>query len=76
LTDCFDDGLAEGGNVVGFAAEDELPVGDYFLIDPVGPGVSQVGFQRRPRCHRLALERACLEQRPRTVADCRYCFSG
>jgi hypothetical protein len=76
LTDGFDDGLAEGGNVIGLAAEDELALRDYFLIDPAGSGVFQISLERGPLRYRLALERAGLDQRPGAVADCGDCFSG
>src|ERR1035437_373807 len=69
LADGLDDGLVEGRNVVGVAAEDELAVGHDLLIHPVGAGVLQVGFQRGPRCDRLALQRARVDQRPRAVTD-------
>jgi len=69
LTYRRNDGFIEGGNVVGVAAEDELAVGDNFLIDPVSAGVLEIGLERGPRGDGLALEGAGFEQGPGSMTD-------
>src|SRR6185295_1522437 len=67
--DLLDELPAEGGNIVRLAARDDAAIGDYFLVDPLRPGVDQVGLERRPRGHGAAFHGARLDQRPWAVAD-------
>ncbi|SDP10689.1 amino acid exporter, AAE family [Pedococcus dokdonensis] len=59
----------ERREVVGVAAGDEVAVLDDLLVDPLGPGVAQVGLQARPARDGAALQHVGLDQRPRGVAD-------
>ena len=44
----FDDLLAERRNVVRLAAGDDVAVENHLLVNPVRPGILEIGFQRRP----------------------------
>src|SRR4051794_5607548 len=62
--------LVELRDVVGLTAAHELvPVDNDGLIDPLGPGVPQVGAERRPRRHPAAAGAFGLDDGPRAVAD-------
>ena len=72
----FDDLVAEGWNVFGFAAGDEVAVLNDFLVDPVGAGVFQVGVDGGPRGDGLAFDDVGFDQTPGAVTDGGYGFSG
>ena len=76
LRNGFNDRLVECGNIVRFAAEDELTVGDDSLVNPVTSCVFDVRLQRRPRRDRPSLQRVCFHQRPRSVTNGRNRFSS
>jgi hypothetical protein len=48
LGELLDDLRVEGIEVLGLAAADQAPVDVDFLVDPLGPGIAQVGLQARP----------------------------
>jgi amino acid efflux transporter len=60
---------AEGGQVVGVAAGDEVAVLDDLLVDPFGPGVAQVGLEAGPAGDGAAAHDVGLDEGPRRVAD-------
>jgi hypothetical protein len=72
----FDELVAEGGDVFGFAAGDEVTVLDDFLVDPVGAGVGEVGLDGGPGGDSFAFDYVGFDQTPWTVADGGYGFSG
>src|SRR3954447_24653630 len=65
----LDDRRAEGRQVRGGPAGDELPVDDDLLVDDLGAGAAQVGPQARPGGEPVAADDVGLEQCPRAVAD-------
>ncbi|KAI1691004.1 tripartite tricarboxylate transporter family receptor domain-containing protein [Ditylenchus destructor] len=65
-----------GRNVVGLSAGDELAVDDDLLVAPLRARVLQVGLQRGPRGHLVALDAAGVDQRPWAVADRRDGLAG
>jgi hypothetical protein len=72
----FDELVAEGGDVFGFAAGDEVAVLDDFLVDPVGTGVFEVGVDGGPGGDGLSFDDVGFDQAPGAVADGGYGFSG
>src|SRR6266498_2647680 len=47
-------------------------IGDYFFVDPIRPGIFQIGFKATPRGHGAPLYNTGLNKHPRRMADCRY----
>jgi hypothetical protein len=62
-------GVAEGRQVAGVAGGDDVAVDDDLTVDPLGTRVTQVGAQRRPRRHRVAVGDTGLGEHPGRVAD-------
>ena len=65
----LEQGGAEGREVVGVAAGDEVAVLDDLLVDPLRAGVAQVGLQARPARDGAAAHDVGLDEGPRRVAD-------
>jgi len=70
-----DDLVAEGGDVLGFAAGDEVAVLDDFFVDPGGAGVFEVGVDGGPGGDGFAFDDVGFDQAPGAVADSGYGFS-
>src|SRR5260370_33429490 len=60
----FDELVAEGGDVFGFAAGDEVAGLDYLFVDPVGAGVFEVGVGGGPGGYGLSFDDVCFDQAP------------
>src|ERR1700722_9803147 len=58
LRERFDHRVVKRRDIVGFAAGNELAVGDDLLVDPVGTGVFEIGPERRPRGDGFTFQRA------------------
>ena len=65
----LEQGGAEGREVVGVAARDEVAVLDDLLVDPFRTGVAQVGPEAGPARDGAAAHHVGLDERPRCVAD-------
>jgi hypothetical protein len=72
----FDELIAEGGDVFGFAAGDEVAVLHDLFVDPVGTGVLEVGVDGGPGGDGLSFDYVGFNQAPGTVADGSDGFSG
>ena len=72
----FDDLFAEGGDVFGSAAGDEVAVPDDLFVDPLGAGIFEVGVDGGPGGDGLAFDDVGFDQAPGPVADGGYGFSG
>jgi len=70
-----DDLVAEGGDVFGLAAGDEVAVLDDFFVDPGGAGVFEVGVDGGPGGDGLSFDDVGFDQAPGAVADGGYGFS-
>src|SRR5205809_393645 len=69
LAELLDDLLVERRQVVRLAARDETLVDHDLLVDPLAPGVADVGLEARPRRDLAAAYHARFDQHPRAVAD-------
>src|SRR4051794_35985693 len=69
LAELLHDLLAEGREVVRLARGGEAAVHVDLLVDPRSTGILEVGLEGRPRRERQALGDACVDQRPRAMAD-------
>jgi len=72
----FDELVAEGRDVFGFAAGDEVAVLDNLFVDPVGARVGEVGADGGPGGDGPAFDDVGFDQTPGAVADGGYGFSG
>jgi tryptophanyl-tRNA synthetase len=64
LPDFLNDLAAEGRQVIRVATGDEAVIGHDLLVDPIAPGVADVGLKRRIRRHRAAPENVGLSFYP------------
>src|SRR6056297_1889798 len=65
----LEQGVAEGIQVVGFAAGDETVVRHEFLVHPAATGIADVGLQAGPGRQLAPVYDRRLHQHPRPVAD-------
>jgi len=68
--------LAEGRNVIGLAAGDQVAVHHHFRVAPARAGIGQVLLQRRPRGDLVSLRQPAVDQQPGAVADRRHRLAG
>jgi hypothetical protein len=68
--------VAEGGDVFGLAAGDEVAVLHNLLVDPVGAGVFEIGVDGGPGGDGLTFDDVGLDQAPGAVADGGDGFAG
>src|ERR687898_1378159 len=69
LADLLGHLVAEGVQVVGFAARHEAVVHHDLLVNPVAPRVADVGSDARPGSDRAVAQDVRLDERPRAVTD-------
>src|SRR5688500_16467878 len=72
LCEFLDHLAVEGGDIVGPAARDKTVIYYHLSVNPLRPGVLEVGLYGRIGCHSAALYDACINQSPRAVANGRY----
>ena len=67
--DEVDQRVSESLDVLGFAAGDDVAVGNRRLVDHLRSGIAQVGADRRPAGRGPATQQVRFDQQPRAVTD-------